>query len=458
MTHLPSHMFRQYDIRGVVGSELNENSVSLLSKAFALYFQCKGCKKIIIGQDNRTSSDPFAQIMTSIFLDSGLSVLSLGTVTTPMFYFASRISGIEAGVMITASHNPKEYNGFKVLLGASTIYGEEIQEILHFSQQCNWTPREAKGFEERLDIQDQYQQYLWKIISMGSKKLKVALDCGNGTASLSSPAILRHYPGEVKEFYCTSDPNFPNHFPDPTKKANMQEATDWAVQNHFDLTIGLDGDGDRLGVADNQGNMVWGDMLMVLYAREILAKHPGETILVEVKCSQLLVDEIKKLGGNPVIYKTGHSLIKAKMRELDAILAGEMSGHLFLKDEYFGYDDATYAALRLMRILSNSDQTLSMMLSDLPKVFSTPEIRVHVPEEKKFQQVEQAVQYLSSRFESLTIDGVRAVMHGGWGLVRASNTGPELIIRAEGPSLEALDRIKKELSFALKSLSIPWES
>jgi len=457
MVHLPSHMFRQYDIRGVVGSELNEESVAWLSKAFAVYFQRQGAHSILIGQDNRTSSEPFADVMATVFRESGLSVVRLGTVTTPMFYFASRVGEIEAGVMITASHNPKDYNGFKVLLGASTIYGDDIQAIYRLSEEGGWSPKEEKGNEEQWDVQEQYRQYLWKAVTMGSRKLKIALDCGNGTASLTSPAIFRHYTEHVKEFYCTSDPDFPNHFPDPTKIANMKESADWVAQNGYDISIGLDGDGDRLGVADDQGNMVWGDMLMVLYAREILAKHPGETILVEVKCSQLLVDEIRRLGGKPVIYKTGHSLIKAKMRELDAILAGEMSGHLFMKDEYFGFDDATYAALRLMRILSNSDQSISEMLADLPKVCSTPEIRVHVPEAQKFQQVEQAVQYLSSRFESLTIDGVRAVMHGGWGLVRASNTGPELIIRAEGPSLEALERIKKELESALKPLVIPWE-
>ncbi|MCE5223033.1 phosphomannomutase/phosphoglucomutase [bacterium] len=455
--HLQPHMFRQYDIRGVVGSELNDETVTQLSKAFAFYFLQKGSRRVLIGQDNRTSSDPFAELMTSVFLASGLSVVKLGTVTTPMLYFASRVLEIEAGIMITASHNPKDYNGFKVLLGPSTIYGEEIQAIYRLCEEGDWAPQAHKGHEESVDIQPQYRDYLWQSVNLGPKKLKVVLDCGNGTASLSSPEIFKHYAGEVKELYCTSDPDFPNHFPDPTKVANMQEAADWVVQKGFDLAIGLDGDGDRLGVADDRGNMVWGDMLMVLYAREILAKHPGETVLVEVKCSQLLVDEIRKLGGKPVIYKTGHSLIKAKMRELDAILAGEMSGHLFLKDEYFGFDDATYAALRLMRILSNTDQSISQLLSDLPKVFSTPEIRVHVPEKEKLQKVEQAVQYLSSRFESLTIDGVRAVMHGGWGLVRASNTGPELIIRAEGPSPEALDHIKKELELSLRPLIIPWE-
>lgn len=457
MVYLQHHMFRQYDIRGVVGPELNEETVTQLSKAFALYFRQKGSHRVLIGQDNRISSNPFAEIMTSVFREAGLSVVKLGTVTTPMLYFASRVMNIEAGIMITASHNPKDYNGFKVLLGPSTIYGEEIQTIYRLCEEGEWAPVENKGHEESVDIQPQYQDYLWKAITLGPRKLKVVLDCGNGTASLSSPVIFQHYPGEVKELYCTSDPDFPNHFPDPTKTANMQEAADWVVQKGFDLAIGLDGDGDRLGVADDKGNMVWGDMLMVLYAREILAKHPGETILVEVKCSQLLVDEIKKLGGKPVIYKTGHSLIKAKMRELDAILAGEMSGHLFVKDEYFGFDDATYAALRLMRILSHTDQSLSQLLSDLPKVYSTPEIRVHVPEKEKLQKVEQAIQYLTSRFDSLTIDGIRAVMHGGWGLVRASNTGPELIIRAEGPSPEALNRIKKELESALKPLTIPWE-
>jgi len=457
MVYLQRHMFRQYDIRGIVGPELNEDSVMQLSKGFALYFRQKNCSKVLIGQDNRISSNPFAEIIASVFREAGISVVKLNTVTTPMFYFASRVMNIEGGVMITASHNPKDYNGFKVLYGPSTIYGDEIQAIYQLCEQEKTISHEQKGFVESVDIKPQYQEYLWRSVTLGPKKLKIVLDCGNGTASLSSPSILKHYPIKLNELYCTSDPEFPNHFPDPTKTANMKEAADWLVQNKFDIALGLDGDGDRLGVADDQGNMVWGDMLMVLFAREILKKHPGETILVEVKCSQLLVNEIKKLGGNPIIYKTGHSLIKAKMREIDAILAGEMSGHLFLKDEYFGFDDATYAGLRLMRILSNTNQSLSQLLSDLPKVYSTPEIRVHIPEKKKIQKVIQANLYLTSRFESLTIDGVRAVMYGGWGLVRASNTGPELIIRAEGPSPEALKQIQKELDIALKPLIIPWE-
>jgi phosphomannomutase / phosphoglucomutase len=454
--NINSQMFREYDIRGIVEKDLNSETVALLSRALASYFIENHRYHVIIGQDNRPSSITFADIMTSIFCDSGISVLDLGVVTTPMLYFAAQVKQIDAGVMITASHNPKEYNGFKILLGPSTIYGEQIQYILKLCQTSEWKTSEKKGLAEKTDILPSYKDYLSNIIQLGPRKLNVLLDCGNGTASLSSPAIFKAFPISMHELYCTSDPSFPNHFPDPVKEANMRDAADIVVKEHYDLAIGLDGDGDRLGVADEKGNMVWGDMLMVLYAREILANNPGETVLVEVKCSQLLVDEIERLGGKPVIYKTGHSLIKAKMRELNAILAGEMSGHLFLKDEYFGFDDATYAALRLIRILSNTDKTLSELLSDLPKAFTTPEIRVKVAEDDKKKMVSQALQYLGSRYDHLDIDGVRAKMHGGWGLVRASNTGPELIIRAEGPNQEKLEMIKEEINRSLEPLKIPW--
>jgi phosphomannomutase / phosphoglucomutase len=449
-------MFREYDIRGIVDQDLTVESVTLLAQALANYFIENNELTVLIAEDNRPSSIPFAKIMSSVFCDSGLSVIDLGTVTTPIFYFASRLKKVNAGVMITASHNPKEYNGFKVLLGASTIYGQDIQHLLHLCESSSWKPSLNKGVVEFSNVFPIYLQHLQKVIQFGPRKLKVLLDCGNGTASLSSPEILKHFPLQLKEMYCDSDPSFPNHFPDPVKASNMKDAANFVKDNHFDLAIGLDGDGDRLGVVDELGNMIWGDMLMVIYAREILAKHPCETILVEVKCSQLLIDEIERLGGKAVVYKTGHSLIKAKMREIDAIMAGEMSGHLFFNDEYFGFDDATYAALRLLRILSNSDQPLSVLLADLPRLFSTPEIRVHVPEEEKVMFVKQAHAYLSARFEYIDIDGIRAKMHGGWGLVRASNTGPELIIRAEGPDLENLEAIKQEINLALEPLNIPW--
>jgi phosphomannomutase/phosphoglucomutase len=449
-------MFREYDIRGLVDKDLSNETVTLLAQALSIYFIENQQFTVLIAEDNRPSSIPFAKIMSSVFCESGISVIDLGTVTTPMFYFASRMKNIDAGVMITASHNPKEYNGFKVLLGPSTIYGQDIQYLLKLCDNIDWKPSINKGICETSNVFTAYQSYLKEIIKLGSRKLKVLLDCGNGTASLSSPEILKQFPIQVQEMYCDSDPSFPNHFPDPVKASNMKDAADFVLKHAYDLAIGLDGDGDRIGVVDEKGQMIWGDMLMVLYAREILAKHPGETILVEVKCSQLLIDEIERLGGKAVVYKTGHSLIKAKMRELDAIFAGEMSGHIFFSDEYFGFDDATYAALRLLRILSNTNKSLSELLADLPSMFSTPEIRVHVPDEDKTKTVQQAHSYLSSRFEYLDIDGIRAKMHDGWGLVRASNTGPELIIRAEGPSQEKLELIKNELNKALAPLDIPW--
>jgi len=452
-------IFRQYDIRGIVGQELTTESLEELAKGFASFFFANKMNTILVGYDNRHSSKPFRDILVSSLVSKDFNIIDLGCVTTPMFYFASRTGHIPAGIMITASHNPANYNGFKILLGESTIYGDDIQRILRYIQEKEYlfTENKNKGEVAQKDILEEYHVYLLDHIKLGPRKLKIALDCGNGTASITSQKILESFGVDVVPIYCDSNPDFPNHFPDPVKLENCRDLAKAVRDNHCDAGIGLDGDGDRIGLLDENGSPIWGDIILVLFAREILKNFPGEKVLVEVKCSQLLVDEVTRLGGKPEIYKTGHSLIKARMKEIGAILAGEMSGHMFLKDEYFGFDDATYAGLRILRILSNSYQSLSEMLSDLPTVYSTPEIRAHVTEKEKFLIVEKAKQYLSKEFQINDIDGVRAIINNGWGLIRASNTGPEIIIRAEATTAENLAFIKKKLETALQPIQIPWE-
>ena len=360
--------------------------------------------------------------------------------------------------MITASHNSGEYNGFKVYAGDSTIYGDEIQSIFEITQQrktesffsAQRMKTITKGTIQEIDIFPKYKSYLLEHIQLGPRKLRIGLDCGNGTASLFATDILSSAGVEVVPIYCESDPTFPNHFPDPVKLENCKDLSNLVVNSHLDIGIGFDGDGDRVGIIDENGNPVWGDMLMVILSREILSKHPGSTVISEVKCSQLLPEDVEKNGGKPIIYKTGHSLIKAKMKETGAICAGEMSGHIFLKDEYFGFDDAIYAALRILRILSSTDKPMSSLLSELPKTYSTPEIRVKVTEESKNEIVEKAKQYLNKSYDCLTIDGVRAIIKDGWGLIRASNTGPVLVMRAEAKTPETLQFIKQELEEAIK--------
>jgi phosphomannomutase/phosphoglucomutase len=453
-------IFREYDIRGIVGKELTPETIEELAKGFVAYYKSQHLKHVLIARDNRHSSIDIRNILVSTFLAHGFDVLDLGCVTSAIFYFAGRVREIQAGIMITASHNPKEYNGFKVLLGESTIFGEEIQKIatLIRDKDCLFDSFEGKTGETFYwDPFPEYQKYLLDHLSLGPRIIKIGLDCGNGTASLTSPAIFSEFGIELVPLYCDSNPDFPNHFPDPVKVDNLKDLAKAVVENHCDIGIGLDGDGDRIGVVDEKGNPVWGDMLMILFSREILGKNPGQKILVEVKCSQLVMDEIAKLGGIGEMYKTGHSLIKSRMKETGAIAAGEMSGHMFLKDEYFGFDDATYAALRLVRILSNSDQSISEMLSNLPTVYSTPEIRIKVSEKEKFEMVNNAKKYLSKEYAINDIDGVRVNITDGWGLIRASNTGPELILRAEAGSFLNLEIIQKKLEEALDPLKINWK-
>jgi len=350
-------IFRQYDIRGVAQHDLTDETTELLGRAFGAYVKNTGTKKVLVGRDNRLSSSRLRDAITRGLLSVGCDVVDIGLVVTPALYYARVHYGIDGGVMVTGSHNPPDENGFKLALGSGTIYGEEIQKLREAITAGNFPA--AQGSLSELDALPPYLDMLKEKIVLGPRKLKVAVDCGNGTASIAAVQILENWGCEVIPLYCESDGTFPNHQPDPVKTANLTELRTAVIEKGADLGIAFDGDADRIGVVDDTGGIIWGDILMCLYWREIMAAHPGSNAIIEVKCSQALVDEVVRLGGKPFFYKTGHSLIKAKMKEIGAVFTGEMSGHMFFADEYFGFDDAFYAAGRLLRILSHSNFSIT---------------------------------------------------------------------------------------------------
>ena len=434
--------------------------MSDIARAFATYARQYGYTKMLVGRDNRQSSPRFGDLVVTALLDSGCDVVDLGLVVTPMFYFASRHLNIGAGLMITASHNPGEYNGCKILMGDSTIYGDQIQDICRLVEERRFISG-LRGNLSHYDITEDYINMIVGKIKLGPNPPRIVVDCGNGTASLFAGDLYRRLGCEVGELYCESDPTFPNHHPDPVKPENMQDLIAAVKQQDADIGIGIDGDGDRIGVVDKEGNLIWGDMLMILFWRDILPRYPGTKCIVEVKCSQSLIDEIERLGGKPFIYKTGHSLIKAKMKEINAVFTGEMSGHIFFADDYYGFDDALYAGARLISLLSKSDQTITQMLSDVPRYYATPEIRLPSTDTEKFEVVARVLEHFRTRYDVIDIDGARIIFPHGWGLVRASNTGPEIICRCEGDTPSARDEIKdslfsymQEIGFSLPAGSV----
>lgn len=445
-------IFKKYDVRGVYGTELYDEGAEAIGKAFGTYIQEKGEKRTVVGMDNRTSSPAIKQKVVAGLLSTGVDVVDLELVTTPIFYFATEDLNIPAGMMVTASHNPAEYNGLKIQFKDGTLYGEELLKIRDMAVSGSF--KTGTGTLTHHSPAWRYFEMITGKIKL-ERKLKVVIDAGNGTAGLFAPALFEKLGCDVIPLYCDSDPSFPNHFPDPTREANMMDLVRTVKEQKADLGLGFDGDGDRLGVVDEKGNIIWGDMMMILFWREILPQYPGADVIIEVKCSDLLVREVEKLGGKPFFYKTGHSLIKAKMKEIGAVFTGEMSGHMFFADEYYGFDDAFYAAGRLLRIVSRSDKTLSQLLADVPKAFITPELRVSCPEQEKEKYVQKAKADLQTNANNIIdVDGVRACFDDGWGLVRASNTGPELIVRCEGRTQEACDRILSQVSAALSPLEI----
>jgi phosphomannomutase/phosphoglucomutase len=446
----PRDVFREYDIRGIVGREIDEEAAESIARAFGAYLAEAGVRRAAIGHDNRTSSETLYEAAVRGLASTGCDVITIGLAITPMLYFALHHFQVEGGMMVTASHNPPEFNGFKLAHGPGTLYGAQIQRIREMVEAGTGGVRRGRGAVEERAILPAYAAMLRERIQLGPRPLKVAVDCGNGTAGAFVPEILRGWEVEVLPLYCDPDPTFPHHHPDPVDPHNLTDLTRLVTDAHADLGLGFDGDGDRLGAVDDRGAILWGDILMALFWREVLASHPGALALVEVKCSQALIDEIRRLGGRPQFTPTGHSLIKARMRELGAVFAGEMSGHMFFADEYYGYDDAVYAAGRLLRLLSRTPRPLSDLAAEIPRYYATPEVRVPCPDDRKHQVVEALTREFKQQYDVIDIDGARVVFPDGWGLVRVSNTQPVLVVRAEGTTPAALERIKAVLEQALR--------
>jgi phosphomannomutase/phosphoglucomutase len=401
---------------------------------------------VALGRDCRLSSPAFGEAMTKGLLAAGCDVTDLGIVPTPLLYFMVFHKKMAAGVMITGSHNPPEHNGFKMMSGEETLYGPAIQDIYKILAAGRF--REGRGTRTAYDIRPEYLDYVAGGIRL-ERPLKVVIDAGNGTGGTVAVPLFRRLGAEVVEKYCDMDGTFPHHHPDPTLPEAMEDLIRTVAETRADLGIAYDGDADRIGVVDDAGRILWGDQLMVVFARDILPRHPGAAVISEVKASQVLYDEIARLGGKPVMWKAGHSLIKKKIKEEKAVLAGEMSGHIFFSERWFGFDDAIYASARLLEILSRSPRRLSEMLADLPRTFTTPEIRIYASDEAKFRLVEAVKKDLASRHPVIDIDGVRAVFPKGWGLVRASNTQAVIVLRFEAATQEDLEAIQKEVRAAV---------
>ncbi len=440
-------IFREYDIRGMVGKDLTQDVVREIGRGYGTMMRNLGKRHITVGRDNRLSSKDFRDAIVEGILSTGIDVTDCGLIPTPLLYFSLFHLPVDGGVQITGSHNPPEFNGFKLGVGKTTIHGKEIQHVREIIESGKLS--QGKGTLKEYDIITPYLEMVKSKIKL-NKKLKVVIDGGNGTSGLIAPKLLRDLGCEVTELYCNLDGNFPNHFPDPTVVKNLTDLIKKVKSEKADVGIGYDGDADRIGVVDNDGNIIWGDQLMIIFARDILKRKKGAKVVFEVKCSQNLGNDIKKHGGIPIMWAAGHSLIKDKMLKENAEFGGEMSGHIFFKDGYFGFDDAIYASLRLLLILSNTNQKITEMLADVPKTFTTPEIRVDCPDEEKFDVVKKITADFKKEYDVIDIDGARVIFDGGWGLIRASNTQPVLVVRFEAETEEKLEDYKNIVYKKLK--------
>jgi phosphomannomutase / phosphoglucomutase len=437
-----SKIFREYDIRGVADTDFDSTTMSDLSRAIGTFLRRKGsARTVAVGRDCRVSSVRIAEDLKAGLKACGLRVIDVGMVPTPLLYFAIADLRADSGIMVTGSHNPPEYNGFKIGLGSGTLYGEQIQAIRALFESRDFV--HGEGSEESKSVLESYYKKITSDIH-GPLGLKVVVDSGNGMGGIVAPELFRRLGCEVTELYSEPDGNFPNHHPDPTIVENLVDCIQTVRTSGADIGVGFDGDADRIGAVDPSGRLIYGDELLALYAREVLLTHPGATIISDVKASHRLFDDIAKHGGTPLLWKTGHSLIKAKMKETHSPLAGEMSGHVFFKDRYYGFDDAIYAAARLFELLAKHKKSPAQLLSDMPPSFSTPELRVDCADEIKFDVVAKSREALQAMgLDVNAIDGARVSFGDGWGLVRASNTQPVLVFRFEATSEARLTEIRK---------------
>ncbi len=439
-------IFRAYDIRGIVGETLTREKVFQIGRAIGSEAETRGCRQIVVARDGRLSGPELMRALIEGLRETGREVIDIGMVPTPVLYFAAYHFGTGSGVMLTGSHNPAEYNGLKIMLDHETLSGEAIAALGRRIERGELLGGEQGSLRE----EDVREAYLARIIGDArlaprKKKLKVVVDCGNGVAGELAPRLLRELGCEVVPLYCEIDGHFPHHHPDPTRPENLTDLIAAAHEHQADLGLGFDGDGDRLGVVDSQGTIIWADRQMMLYACDILRRHPGATIVYDVKCSRHLGDTIARHGGQPIMWKTGHSLMKAKLFESGALLAGEMSGHIFFKDRWYGFDDALYTAARLLEILSRDKRPTYQVFKELPDALSTPELHVRMDEGEHFAFMERFLARAEFEDASISrIDGLRADFSDGWGLVRPSNTTPVLVLRFEADNEDALIYIQEK--------------
>ncbi|GAC1461018.1 MAG: phosphomannomutase/phosphoglucomutase [Gemmatimonadaceae bacterium] len=438
-------IFREYDIRGIAGKDLTEEVATAVAGAYAALLTEKGVKgAIAVGRDNRQSGEVLHRALVAGLLAAGLDVVDIGIVPTPLAYWSQHNLDVVGGIQITGSHNPPAYNGFKLGLRTASIYGADIQRLYELAVAGRF-PR-GEGSLRKEQVIDRYIDDIAARIGRLSRELKVVIDCGNGAGALVAPKLFPKLGIRPRCLFCESDGSFPNHHPDPTVPKNVEDLIRAVKNDHADIGIAFDGDADRIGVIDNTGEIIWGDYLLIIYARDVLARTgKGQAIVFDVKASQALPEVVEKAGGIPVMWKTGHSVIEEKMHETHAPVAGEMSGHMFFAEGYYGFDDALYGAARLLQIVADSGKTVRDLLADVPRFVSTPEIRVDCPDDKKFAIVQEARDYFGARYKVITVDGVRVLFGDGWGLIRASNTQPVLVMRFEARTQEQLEKIQSEM-------------
>ncbi len=442
-------IFRQYDIRGVVGQDLTVEAADAIGRAFAALLMERGVLlSVAVGRDNRPNGVALRDALVGGLVASGVQVVDIGIVPTPVLYWSLHHLPVAAGIQITGSHNPPEFNGFKICVGTASLHGDGIQRLRALIESKK--PVAETGAVRTESVLDRYIDDIAERIGKLSRPLKVVFDCGNGVGALVAPKLFPRLGVDPVFLFAESDGTFPNHHPDPTVVENLQDLIASVRSEGADLGIGFDGDADRIGIVDKNGTIIWGDYLLILYARDVLARTgsawPNQSIIFDVKCSQALPAAIEAAGGRAVMWKTGHSLIKEKMKELHAPLAGEMSGHMFFAEGFYGHDDALYGAARLLRIVADSGRGVDELLADIPKYVSTPEIRVDCPDEKKFAVVDAAIAHFQKSHDVIDVDGARILYGDGWGLIRASNTQPILVVRCEALSQTRVDEIREDIS------------
>ena len=448
-------IFRQYDIRGIVDRDLTEEAARAVGRAYAALLTERGIRgAVAVGRDNRPSGDRLRAALVDALNASGVDVIDIGVVPTPLLYWSLHHLDVAGGIQITGSHNPSEYNGFKLSLERGSLHGEEIQHLYQLQQRPPVIAAQ-RGTVREARVIDRYIEDVVARVGRLSQPLRVVVDCGNGAGSLVAQKLFERLGVNGTYIFCESDGTFPNHHPDPTVVENVEDLIAEVQRTGADLGVAFDGDADRIGVIDDAGEIVWGDHILILYARDVLERlGSNQPIIFDVKCSQALPHEIERAGGTPVMWRTGHSLIKEKMKELQAPLAGEMSGHMFFAEGFYGHDDALYGAARLLRIVADSGRRVTELLADVPKFVSTPEIRVDCPDDRKFEIVSRAVAHFRTRHDVIDVDGARVLFGDGWGLVRASNTQPILVCRYEALTHERLAAIRGEMESWLRAQGV----